>query len=151
MIDVREQILERLPVVCAGVTGIGAVARNRLDVPGLTRPAVLIMDGVEETSLDRPAGGIKRFSQIQFMELTPEIRILLRADDGTDAGAVTSLFRRRVISSILNDAALQAIMGANGIIRYGGCSVPEPDPQTKEPRLDLTFVFTYPLRLSDLT
>lgn len=150
MTDLREQILARLTLVCAGVTGIAAAARNRLDVPGLYRPAAIVLDGAEQLLLDRPGGSNARFGQVQLMELSPEIRLLLRADDGDDAGAVTSLFRGRVVNAILSDASLRSVLGVNGAMRYEGCSMPEPSPDTKEPRLDINIVFTYPLRLSDI-
>ena len=149
-IDTRELILARLPVVCTGITGIAAVGQNQLDVPGLARPAILINDGSEEVLLDRP-NSASRFGQVQIMDLTPDIRLLMRADMGTDARKITSMFRGRVIAAILGDATLRGIVGANGAMKYGGCSSPDPSPETKEPRLDFTFVFTYPLKLSDLT
>lgn len=151
MIDVRNQILERLPEVCRAITGMAAVGINCLDVPGIRRPAVIINDGIEEVSLERPTS-VRRFSQVQIMDLTPDIRLLLRTEGGSDeARELVSLFRARVISAILGDSELQSILGANGAIRYGGCTSPDPSPEAKETRLDFTFVFTYPLKLSDLT
>lgn len=151
MNDIREAILARLLVVCEGITGIVATGRNKLDVPRIQRPAILVLDGTEEPALERPVGGIRRFAQVQVMDLTPEIRLFLRADDGEEAGTLMSMFRARMILAIPSDATLQGLVTANGAIRYGGCSVPEPEPESKEPRMDLTFVFTYPLRLADLT
>lgn len=151
MNDIREQILSRLLVVCSGITGVQAAARNQLDVNALYRPAIIILDGSEEPFLERPNSNRKRFSEIQMMDLSPEVRLLLRADDGSEGGNITSLFRGRTIDAILNDTSLQSLVGTSGAMWYRGCSVPEPSPETKEPRLDLTFVFTYVLRLSDLT
>lgn len=150
MVDIRDEILARLPVVCSGITGIVAVGENGLDVAGLARPSILINDGTEEVSLERP-NSPRRYGQVQLVELTPEIRLVLRADDGSDARKIKNLFRRRIILAILGDSGLQTILGANGSMKYSGCTAPDPSPETKEPRLDFTFVFSYPLKLSDLS
>lgn len=146
MADIREQILARLVTVCA-VTGIVAVARNRLDVPLTQRPAVLINGGGEEV-LTRSPGA--RFGQVQMMDLTPQITVLVRADTGDEAGSLLSLFRSRVVNAVLSDATLRTLVTTNGGIRYEGCSEPDPLPESKEPRIELQVVFTYPLKLSDL-
>lgn len=150
MVDIRDDILARLPIVCAGITGIVAVGENGLDVPGVVRPAIIINDGSEEVVLERP-NSPRRFGQVQIVELTPDIRLFLRADDGRDARKIKNLFRARIILAILGDATLQSILGANGSMKYSGCSAPDPSPETKEPRLDFTFTFSYPLKLSDLS
>lgn len=155
MADIREQILARLVVVCQGVTGISAVARNKLDVPGLVRPAVLINGGAEQLLSRAPAA---RFSEVQLMELTPQVLLLARADDGNEAGTLLSLYRNRVVVAVLGDGpgsppggTLRDLVTRNGGIRYEGCAEPELTPESKEPRLELQFVFTYPLKLSDIT
>lgn len=150
MNDIRENILDRIYNIWSGITGIAAVGRNVLDVPGLTRPAILQFDGAEDLLLGRP-NSYKNFAQVQLMELKPEIRLLLRADSGNSAGTLASTFRARILTAIASDVTLQGILGANGAIRYEGCSMAEPSPETKEPRMEFTFVFSYPLKLSDLT
>lgn len=149
MKDVREDILNRLVAVCEGIAGIIKVQRNRLDVYASDRPAIVVMDGSEELELGRP-NSTRRFAQVQFMRLSPEIRLLLRADSGEDAGTLISLYRARIILAVAGDANLRLIVGADGTIQYDGCSVPDPNPETKEPRLDLSVSFVYPLKLSDL-
>lgn len=151
MLDIRKEILDQLAVIGAGITGIVAVGQNVLDVPGLARPALIFMDGTEEVVLERP-NSPRRFSQVQLVELTPDIRLLHRAETGIDARSLTSIYRNRLFVAITTDTTLQGILGANGAISYKGMSVPEPNPEAKEqPRVDFTFVFTYPLKISDLT
>jgi len=41
-------------------------------------------------------------------------------------------------------------MAAFGGLRYDGCTVSEPTPETKEPRMDLNFTCVYTLAMSDL-
>ena len=144
--DRREAILSRLTAVCSGVVGIAAAGRNRLDVAGLARPAVIIQDGVEER-IDSPQSDNR--SAAQRMELSPQIWLLVRAG-ADDSGPLLSLFRSRLVYAIVNDTTLRDLTNLSGGIRYEGCSIPEPTPETKEPRLDLNFVFTYALRTANL-
>ena len=52
---------------------------------------------------------------------------------------------------MLTDAELKTAITGNGGIRYDGCSVTLPEAEGQEHRIELTVVFTYPFRLSDLT
>lgn len=154
MTDTRELILSRLVEVCAGVSGIAAATRNRPDAPAngtiRPRPAVVIAGGAEQMTLAPAAGRRGYISQVQLMELSPQITILARADTGSEAGALLSLYRSRVVSAVLSDATLIGYVGTNGGIRYEGCAEPDPLPESQEPRIDVTLVFTYPLNISDL-
>jgi hypothetical protein len=144
--DTRELILARLVAVCGAVEGVAAVARNRLDVAGLARPAVLVGDGIEEMR-DAPPGA--RYGELSRMELTPDITVIARG--GTDGGGqLMSLYRSRLLAMVLTDAELIAITGRNGGIRYQGCLAAPPDPEGREYRLDLTLVFSYVFKLGDL-
>ena len=147
MADTREQILSRLVTVCQGVTGISAVARNETDVPGIARPAVIVHDGAEQFVL-KPER--VRFAEVQIMEMSPELELRVRADSGSEGGSLLSMFRNRLVVAIPADAALQTLVGTNGEIRYEGNSKPRPDPEAKDARMILEFVFRYPLRASDL-
>lgn len=144
--DKREQLLARLVTLCSGVTGIVSARRNALDVPFLERPAVIIQDGGEER-LDGPASDNR--SQVTRIELAPQLWLLVRGS-GDEAGPLLSLYRQRILHAVLTDTTLQDLTGTVGGIRYEGCNVPEPSPESKETRLDLNFTFTYTLRLSDL-
>jgi hypothetical protein len=149
MADPREPILARLAVVCAAVTDVAAVARNKRDVPGLARPAVIILDGAEarrEMEEKRV-----RWSQVQFMDMSPTIRIIIRGDDGAEAGALLSLFRGRLAKAILSDATLRGLVGTNGDIQYDDFGLEEIDPEGREFRATFTITFSYPFRLSDFS
>jgi len=145
--DAREGILARLVVVCGAVEGVQAVARNRLDVPGLARPAIILQDGIEQM-LDQPEGA--RHSELSRIELSPGITVVIRGSGSADAGTLLSLYRSRVVTAVLNDTELRSLTGSNGRIRYEGCLVAPPDAEAKEYRIDLTVVFTYAFRLGDL-
>lgn len=148
MADLRELILLRLVAVCAGVTGIESAVRNQTEIPLIGRPGIIVHDGAE-AFLDSPASA--RFSQVQRMQLSPAVELRLRADTGAEAGTLVSLFRGRIINAVCGDATLQGYVGRAGDIRFESFSQPEPTPESKEPRAQFEFVFTYTLRRTDLT
>lgn len=145
MADPGELILVRLPIVCAGVTGITTVASNQSDIPVTARPGIIINDGAEQF-LDAPRG--EHLSRVQRVELSPEIRILVRADNGAEARTLLRLFRNRVVVAVLSDATLRQI--ADGI-RFDASSTEPPTPDSKEPWMSLNFVFRYVFRLIDIS
>jgi hypothetical protein len=151
MTDQREAILSRLVEVCGEVEGINAVGRNTLDVSAMLRPAVIVLDGSEQVATaalsDYRAPTV---TKRQIMQLVPQIIIALRGNTGAEGGTLLTLFRNRVLSAILNDAALQASVTSNGGIRYTGCVVPPPDAEGREFRIDLNMTFTYTFDLSGL-
>lgn len=144
--DKREAILARLAELCAGLTGIVSVKRNVLDVPFLERPAIVVQDGSEER-LDGPAS--ENRSGVQRLELNPQLWLLIRGA-AEDAGPLMSLFRARILYAVTTDQTLRDLTGTVGGIRYEGATVSEPSAETKEPRMDLNFTFTYTLAMSDL-
>jgi hypothetical protein len=85
------------------------------------------------------------------MQLQPQIIIYLRGNGGGEAGSLLNLFRGRVAATILNDPTLRASVTTNGGIRYEGCTVPPPEAESREYRIDLNFTFTYIFSLSDFS
>jgi len=146
--DTREVLLARLVTVCGAVEGVRAVGRNTLDVAALNRPAVIVQDGIEQM---RDLANGARYSEIGRMELSPSVTVFVRAGNGVDPGGLMSLYRSRVVLAVLTDAELIAATGRNGGIRYEGCVAMAPDAETKEHRIDLTFVFAYTWKLDDLS
>ena len=146
MADKREAILVRLLAVCAGLDDIAATARNATDVAGGTRPALIVQDGSEERN-DAPRS--ENRSRVSRMELNAQVWLFVRAV-AADAGPLMSRFRNRLILAVINDSELQTLTGTVGEIRYDGCTVIDPNPETREPRMDLNFAFVYTLAISDL-
>ena len=147
MADQREVILARLAALCAGVSGITAVARNALDVAANARPAVIIQDGIE-TLADQPA--TVRHSELQRMVLSPGITVFVRGGGTADAGVLLSRYRSAIVAAVLADSALITATGTNGRIQYEGCAVVPPDAEAKEHQLDISLSFTYAFKLDDL-
>jgi hypothetical protein len=145
-VDKREQILARLLELCAGLTGIVAAARNTLDVPALARPALVVQDGSEER-LDSAQSDNR--SGVTRLEMNAQCWLLVRGA-AANVGPLMSMFRSRLVYAVASDPTLRNLTGTVGGIRYDGCTVSEPTPETKEPRMDLNFAFTYTLAMSDL-
>jgi len=142
--DQREAILSRLVTVCGAVSGVQAAGRNKLDVPGLARPAVIVQDGSEDI-IDAPTRG----SRVQRMELKPVVVVIVRGDNGAEAGTLLTLYRSRIAAAVLTDSVLlDSVVDRD--IRYEGATVAAPDAEAREYRCDLNFVFTTVFRLSDL-
>lgn len=144
--DKREQILARLLTICAGLPGITAAARNVLDVPQLARPAMVVQDGSEErldSAISDNRSGVTR------LEMNPQIWLFVRGAPA-NVGPLMSMFRSRLIYAVTSDMTLRDLTGTVGGIRYEGCTVSEPTPETKEPRMDVNFTLIYTLAMSDL-
>lgn len=145
MADQREAILNRLVTVCGAVTGVQAAVRNKLDAQALVRPAIIVQDGSEEV-LDAPQG--MRGSRVQRMELKPAVVVIVRGDNGAEAGSLLSLYRSRIVAAVLADAVLlDAVVDRD--IRYESATVAPPDAEAREFRCDINLVFTTVFRLSD--
>jgi hypothetical protein len=153
MIDIRENILQRLIFVCAAIDGIREVRRNRLDVHKLDRPSIAILDGSEQL-LDAPMDGRGNSrTDLQRMELSPLIMVHIRSsgsDAGGEAGVLLSKFRSDLLAAILYDAPLLGYVGSNGHIRYEGAMVAPPEAEGFEHRIDLMISFAYQFRPADL-
>jgi len=158
MTDIREAILARLLAILGtieGVAGSGtdkAVGRNIEDIPArllVRRPAIILHDGAEQFL----AAGDQRmragFVPPQRMELTPLIVILAGAE-AQNVGTLLSLFRARLLAAVMADSELVGLIGTNGKIHFAGDQVLPPGPESREGRMELTFVFTYVLNFADL-
>jgi hypothetical protein len=147
----RETILARLLLIAQGTSGINAAVRNAADAAGLTRPAIIIHDG-SETRLDGPLS--ERFSRRQNRELTPEIFILAYASE-PDVGTLLNQCAERFLSALTQDTELLAAIGADpsgttadGEIRYESCVLEPAVAESRERRMLLTIVFTYPYKVA---
>lgn len=145
--DRREAILSRLLEVLRGVEGVLAVGRNVADVPGLTRPAILMHDGREEF-FDAPPR--QRRSLLQLMALSPVVTINAGAD-GPNIGTLLNLLRTRVLPAVLTDSPLHDLLGTNGRLHLASCERLQAGPESKEGRLQIDFTFTYVLNLTELS
>jgi len=155
--DRRSQILNRLQAilgeVIADIAGTPAplVFRNRDQIPPDKLPAMLLLDGIEDTVLTKksPRGG----PSSSIMALKPEIFALLKHKPLESESAYApemNAYRNAIYVRIMFDAQLLNIMGDNGGIEYRGFQTDMQTGRSMWGELQLFFIFHYPLIPSEL-
>lgn len=148
MVDVREAILSRLFTVIGGITGVAAVGRNRRDVPGLARPAIVLDDGPEAPA-ESPE--IDRLSRVTVIDMVPHLTILA-GDDAVNIGTLLNTLLTRLKFAVLSDAELWGLVSRQQkpAIRFVSSDMVAAGPESKEGRMEVSFALIYVLKLSDL-
>ncbi len=145
MMDRREQILQRLLEVAAGV--ITAI-RDQDEISERRRPAVAIFDAdeiVDEASERQDHPG----RAPNLVVMTPEVLILLGVSPESIGTALNAL-RAKLVQAVLTDAQLIALAGTNGRVRYAGCSTHLGHGRSMEGFMGVQFAFAYVLRPEQL-
>jgi hypothetical protein len=153
MLDRREQILQRLEYIFTTIPAVTKTARNREDVSGKSRPAILLHDAAEDVVDlgERPATATK-----DFVTMSPQIMVLLGAPAG-DVGTQIAAFRASIIPAVLLDTQLRSLCaaqlphGGGGRVRYMGCLLDTTTGETTEARLELKFELTYLMDPAELS
>jgi hypothetical protein len=153
----RETILARLLLIAQGTRGIRGAIRNAADDPDLKRPFIIIHDGTDvlvNSAAGTPAS--ERLSRRQNRVLTPGIEILAYASE-PDVGTLLNQCCERFISALISDAELLVALGidpatatGSGEIRFDACVLEPAVAESKERRMVLTIVFTYPYQVASL-
>lgn len=138
--DLRELILARLVVVLAAIPGVVLAARNRDGLSDRQRPAIIVLDADEVAREGEPRA--RSGPGPQIIDMTPEVYILLGADPAA-VGAELNALRALVIKAVTTDAALLALIGQNGRIRYEGCATGLARGRTMEGEMGVSFTFSY--------
>lgn len=156
--DRRELICARLLTLAQGIPGINQAVRNQVDETARTGPKIVIWDGDEAVSVQKP-GGYRAVGATAIVELTPEIRICVEGS-AANVGAALNGLRLALVAAIYADGAvanqtvagtLANLFGTNGDLRYDGCTNQLERGQRVEGRLSLQFAITYPLIAAELT
>jgi hypothetical protein len=148
MTDKREQILQRIAAVAAGVSGVTAVFRNTESIGETRLPAIVILDG-DEVADDRDMGRGRPGISPNIMVMRPELRVIV-ASATRDPGTVLNELRAAFVKAILEDATLISICGSNGGMRYEGCGSGFAAGRTLQGEMAVNIAFTYVFRASDL-
>ncbi len=150
--DRREQILERLFVICQTISGVQAVVRNRGELPATKRPAIVLLDGdeVAREPVQQRQGRLTLAPNL--IDLTPEIYAIMDQREPSNEGIGPDMNSLRVLLllAISGDQELAAILGSNGEIKYNGCNTDMASGRSMEGQMMLSMTFTYALRMSDL-
>jgi len=151
MVDTREDILARLLEVVATIPNMRSTHRNNVDITEDLLPAVIVLDGDEETNdaTDLSMRPAHRPTVVQFM---PEIII---ADQADLVGSDLSVMRRELIKRVLfdtelNDQIVKTGRNGNGAIRYLGCQTDVGWMRSLHGALKAQFLFKYSMRPEEL-
>ena len=146
--DKREEILQRLVVVAAGVAGVKSAVRNQDELSEHKRPAIAVFDSDE--SVDETADRQDHPGRApNLVVMTPEVLILLGGTPQT-VGTTLNALRASLVKAVLTDAQLIALTGPNGRVRYVGCSTHLGHGRSMEGSMAVHFSFAYVLRPEQL-
>jgi hypothetical protein len=150
-IDVREDILARLLEVVAGIPNIRSAQRNNVDITEEHLPAVVVLDGDEETD-DVSDLSMRPANRPTIVRMTPEIII---AQQANEVGSDLTTLRRELIKRVLTDTALNEQIvktgrHGNGAIRYLGCQTDLGWGRTMQGGMLAQFLFKYSLKIEEL-
>ncbi len=156
MTDLREEILDRLTDLVAGVEGVQYAARNHLRPDEDSLPAVVIFDG-DEIVAEMPDGpNPNRWRDAnapQMMTMRPEIYVRVASDLST-VGTNMNQMRAKIHKAICEDLRLIAIVGAgrgkNGRIQLERVQTALGWGRTMEGEMILYYAFSYLLVPADL-
>ena len=151
MIDVREDILNRLVAIAATVPTIVYAQRNNVDLGEEHMPAAVVFDGDEETN-DANDASMKPPNRPTLVHMTPAIMF---AEMTETIGSDLSMLRRELIKRVLYDTALNEQIvetgrNGNGAIRYLGCQTDLAWMRSLHGVLQVQFLFKYALKPWDL-
>ena len=158
MVDVREDILARLLEVVATIPNIRSAHRNNIDISETRLPAVIVLDGDEESDGANDVS-MKQPHRPYNVQMTPGIVVQVQ-DDNVVLGSIVTTFRREMIKRVLTDTELNQIvrtsvpsdpkMRGSGAIRYLGCQTDVGWTRTGYAALTAQFMFKYALKPDDL-
>ena len=146
--DKREAILARLVEVAGDLAGIKTAIRNQDEVSERARPAIVVFDA-DETADERAGERGHSGRAPNIIEMSPEALILLGGTPervGSDLNAMRAIF----VKAVLLDPQLGTLVGANGYVRYVGCSTHLGHGRSMEGSMGVHFAFGYVLRPDQL-
>lgn len=154
MIDQRERILTRSALILPTVPGIIITGRNRGEVTGRRRPAIIQDDGAEEVvDLDAGDAAGSRNSLVQRMRMDVTYRILVDGSPET-IGTDASTYRSALIIALWGDDELLDLLGVQNSrssrIKFTGSSLETSDGEQREGTMTVNVAMTYVFRLADL-
>ena len=142
MTDTRNDILERLVDIAAGVVGVTYAVRNVMDLTESRMPAVVILEGDEEPSESTDTSRRRKSRSPVAVAMTPEVCIVDTRSSET-LGTGLNTIRAALIDAITDDAQLQTLLGNNGSLSYRGLATDLGLGRAMLGRMSLRFSITY--------
>lgn len=140
MRDRRREILERLAVILKPLAT--TFARNRGRLPTDKRPAILLLDGDEISTLEGKGPGISG----NVMALSPQIVAIPdnMQPQNIGVGDMIADFRLAIIEAVQGDDILASLTGSNGRVDYRGMETDLKEGQDISGAANIVFTFVYP-------
>jgi hypothetical protein len=152
MSDTRESILQRTFVVLSAIPAqIGytahSVFRNRALLKEDKRPAIVLLDGTEQSDTRLESRG-RMFMAPHVMVMSPQIFVVLKerltpSNDGV--GEELNTFRVAIVNALAHDAMLIRLCGANGEVALRRCITDMQNGALLQGQMQLDFALTYVL------
>lgn len=152
--DRREMILARCEAIIALVPGVTIGGRNRGDVTGKRRPAIILLDGTEDVADEDASfrGGAKN-SQIQRMRMEPQFQIKC-SGPADEVGTIANGLRMALLAALFTDGELLDLVGVDRSnstrIAYLGGGLTTEEGEQREATFEVNMALTYVFRLVDL-
>ena len=148
MSDKREAILARLLAIAESVEDVVFTARNNVEITDRQVPALIILEGDEETPAVSELRHRKPEAPVPVV-MIPEICIVgMTATE--DIGETLNGFRVAVIKAVLRDSELIALLGTTGAIAYRGMVSDLGGGRAMLGRMFLRFAISYFLKPAEL-
>ncbi len=147
MTSKREDILARVTVVIAAMSGVEFSGRNMDRAADTKLPAAILFDGDEDVFENLRATG----AAPNAVNMTPTVVISL-GDVPENIGTVTNEWLAKVQRAVLLDADIQTLCGKmpNCGARYIGCTTSLQEGRSAEVNLSVHLSLTYPLQPTTL-
>lgn len=157
MLDRREQILRRLMIILSDIpSDLGYLEssawRNRGELKGDKRPAIVLLDGSETRKSNNDGRG-RVFMSPSVMTMTPQIFVLLQLRErptNDEVGEELNLFRASVIKAIASDGELARLCGSNGQVSLRRVETSLQTGSSLEGQMRLDFAFDYVLNPNEV-
>jgi hypothetical protein len=155
--DRREQILARLLEVLEAVPDqlgydVHTTWRNRGEMKGDKRPALVLLDGIETVKTSTPPGRV--FMSPSVMTMQPQIFVLLKLRNlptNVGVGEELNTFRVALITAIASDETLAQLCGSNGQVQLINVDTDLQTGNRMEGQMQMDFSFDYVLEPRGLT
>lgn len=156
LLDRRDRILIRMAdllkvttiKLSTGNIPAGNFVHNRNELPAGKTPGIILLDADEVWDPQTPNRTSRGDAQVTpgLIRMTPEVYVVLdvRKPNNDEVGKDLNTARALIISKMINDEALKALVGANGQIRYDGCVTDLARNRQMQGQLGLSFTFVYP-------
>jgi hypothetical protein len=139
MTDTREDIMQRLLVLAAGVEGVVQVDRNRIEPSDTNLPGIFLLEGDEEANENDP---IREPAARRRVTMTPHL-VVVQATTVAAIGPDGNTLSRRLKKAICEDATLATLTVNGEGIRYIGTQTDLAFGRKMEGQWAVLFGFTY--------